>query len=142
MGDHGQGQKELGEVATKLDEKYAGQGVRVIFCDEVYQKANDDFDKWLEAHHYPASGHAGIPDTSEMLYLGGDKGWVRKEEIPRAMGDPVRQPGEARNPGAPRINNGSTGDARRSSAELGKRLFDLKVEYAVTQIRRLLAPRQ
>src|SRR5260370_15292851 len=50
MGDHGGGQKELGEVAKKLDEKYASQGIRVVFCDEVYEKANADFDKWLEAN--------------------------------------------------------------------------------------------
>src|SRR6476646_8478770 len=36
MRDHGEGQKELGEVARKLYEKYAAQGVRVIFCDQVY----------------------------------------------------------------------------------------------------------
>jgi len=122
MGDHGEGQKELGEVARKLDEKYAGQGIRVIFCDEVYQKANDDFDKWLEAHNYPASGHAGIADTSEMLYLGRDKGWVRKELVAKAIGD----------------NNGISGDGRKATAELGKRLFDMKVDYAVSQIARLL----
>src|SRR4030081_1434038 len=79
MGDHGGGQKELGEVAKKLDEKYSAQGIRVIFCDEVYAKAQGDFDKWLAANGYPSSSHAGIPDTSEMLYLGGDKGWVRTE---------------------------------------------------------------
>src|SRR5271169_264215 len=61
MGDHGGGQKELGEVAKKLDEKYAPQAIRVVFCDEVYAKANGDFDKWLEANHYPLSSHAGIP---------------------------------------------------------------------------------
>ena len=33
------------------------------------------------ANGYPRSSHAGIPDTSTMLYLGGDKGWVRKELI-------------------------------------------------------------
>jgi creatinine amidohydrolase len=54
MGDHGGGQKELAEVAKKLDEKYSPQGIRVVFCGEVYQKANGDFDKWLEANHYPA----------------------------------------------------------------------------------------
>ena len=138
MGDHGGGQKELGEVAKKLDEKYSGQGIRIVFCDEVYQKANGDFDKWLAANHYPSSSHAGIPDTSEMLYLGGDKGWVRKELIASAVGDPVRKQGEARDPNAKRINNGITGDARRASATLGKQYFDMKVEYAVNQIRRLL----
>src|ERR1700676_3608016 len=38
MGDHGGGQKELGEVAKKLDRKYAPRGIRVVYCDEVYRK--------------------------------------------------------------------------------------------------------
>jgi creatinine amidohydrolase len=139
MGDHGGGQKELGEVAKKLDEKYAPQGIRVVFCDEVYAKANGDFDKWLEANHYPLSSHAGIPDTSEMLYLGADKGWVRPELIATAMGDPMRKPGETRDPNAKRVNNGIQGDARPSTAALGKRIFDMKVDEAVDQIHRLLA---
>ena len=139
MGDHGGGQKELGEVAKKLDEKYSSQGIRVVYCDEVYQKANGDFDKYLAAHDYPLSSHAGIPDTSEMLYLGGDKGWVRKDLIPTAVGDPMRKPGEARDPNAKRVNNGIQGDARPSTAELGKRIFDMKVDAAVDQIHRLLA---
>ena len=37
-----------------------------------------------------------------------------------------------------KINNGITGDARRASAALGKRYFDMKVTYAVRQIRQLL----
>jgi creatinine amidohydrolase len=139
MGDHGGGQKELGEVAKKLDEKYSAQGIRVIFCDEVYAKAQGDFDKWLAANGYPSSSHAGIPDTSEMLYLGGDKGWVRQELIKTAVGDPIRKPGEARDPNAKRINNGITGDARPSTAALGKKAFDIKVDYAVAQINRLLS---
>jgi len=138
MGDHGGGQKELGEVAKKLDEKYSSQGIRVVFCDEVYEKANADFDKWLAANNYPSSSHAGIPDTSEMLYLGGDKGWVRKDLVPTALGDPVRKRGEPRDPNEKRVNNGITGDARRSTPELGKRMFDMKVDYAVNQIHQLL----
>jgi creatinine amidohydrolase len=138
MGDHGGGQKELGEVAKKLDEKYSVQGIHVVFCDEVYAKANGDFDKWLAANNYPLSSHAGIPDTSEMLYLGGDKGWVRKELVATAVGDPMRKPGEARDPNAKRVNNGIQGDARPSTVELGKRIFDIKVDYAVSQIHRLL----
>ena len=138
MGDHGGGQNELGQVAKKLSEKYAGKGIRVVYCDEVYSKANGDFDKWLAANGYPVSSHAGIPDTSEMLYLGGDKGWVRKDEVPKALGDPVGGRGEARDPNAKRVNNGISGDARRSTAELGKRIFDMKVDYAVRQIHELL----
>ena len=138
MGDHGGGQKELAEVAKKLDEKYAGKGIRVVYSDEVYSKANGDFDKWLAEHEYPVSSHAGIPDTSEMLYLGGDVGWVRKDLVASALGDPMRKQGEARDPNAKRINNGISGDGRKSTAELGKRIFDLKVDYAVKQIHELL----
>jgi creatinine amidohydrolase len=137
MGDHGGGQKELKEVAAKLDAKYSSQGVRVVFCDEVYAKANGDFDEWLAKNGYPKSSHAGIPDTSEMLYLGGDKGWVRKDLVKTAVGDPV--PEEGQRPER-KINNGITGDARRASADLGKRLFDMKVEYAVRQIHSLIGP--
>ena len=138
MGDHGGGQRELGEVAKKLDAKYAAQGIRVVFCDEVYGKANGDFDKWLAEHGYPSSAHAGIPDTSEMLYLEGSQRWVRKELVPTAVGDPV--PAEGQRP-VRTINNGITGDARKSSAELGKRLFEMKVDYAVRQIKQLLQPK-
>jgi creatinine amidohydrolase len=135
MGDHGGGQKELGEVATKLDAKYASQGIHVYFCNEMYDKAQPDYWKWLEDNHYPSYGHASIMDTSEMLYLstlnGQDKGWVRKDLIKTAVGDPVK-----RDPNVPRVNNGITGDARPSTPELGKRIYDMKVEYAVTQMKR------
>jgi creatinine amidohydrolase/Fe(II)-dependent formamide hydrolase-like protein len=146
MGDHGGGQPQTyAEVAKKMDAKYAPEGRHVFFCDEVYAKAQGDFDKWLQDHGYPTSSHAGIPDTSTMLYLGGDKGWVRKELIATAEGDPVPPPGQrgrgrSNDPNAPpRKNNGITGDARRSSAELGKMAFDIKIDYAVKQIQGFLA---
>ena len=138
MGDHGGGQPQVfAEVAKKLEEKYAPKGVHVYFCDEVYKKAQDDFDNWLVGHGYPRSSHAGIPDTSTMLYLGGDKGWVRKDEIKNALGDPVPEPGQ-RDPNVPRVNNGISGDGRRSTAALGKQAFDIKVNYAVHQIQGFL----
>jgi creatinine amidohydrolase len=113
----------------------------------VYAKAQGDFDTWLVEHGYPRSSHAGIPDTSTMLYLGGNKGWVRKELIPTAEGDPVPPPGQrgrdrgqTPDPNAPpRKNNGITGDARRSTAALGKMAFDIKIDYAVKQIQGFLA---
>ena len=141
MGDHGGGQAELKTVAEKLDAKHASEGKDVYYCDEVYAKANADFDEWLKANNYPVSAHAGIPDTSEMLYLGGDKGWVRKELVATALGDPMLPRGQAPDPNVKRINNGITGDGRKSSADLGKRLFDMKVDYAVAQIQKLMAPR-
>jgi len=138
MGDHGGGQPNVyRDVAKKLDDKYAAQGIHVYYCDDVYTKAQADFDKWLVDNGYPKSSHAGIPDTSEMLYLGGDA-WVRKDLIKTALGDPVQEPGTPRDPNAQRVNNGISGDGRRSSAELGKRAFDMKIDYAVKQIRSLV----
>jgi creatinine amidohydrolase/Fe(II)-dependent formamide hydrolase-like protein len=133
MGDHGGGQPNVyRDVAKKLDDKYGPQGIHVYYCDEVYSKRQDDFDKWLKDNGYPVSSHAGIPDTSEMWYLGGDE-WVRKELIPTAVGDTT--PRALRDPNVPRVNNGISGDARRSSVELGRRIVEMKVEYAVRQIR-------
>ena len=138
MGDHGGGQPNAyREVAKRLDDKHAKDGVHVFFCDSVYSKANADFDKWLTDHGYPTSSHAGIPDTSEMLYLGGEL-WVRTALLPTAVGDTTPR-GAARDPNAPRVNNGISGDARRSTAELGKMIFDMKVDYAVRQIQGFLA---
>jgi creatinine amidohydrolase len=145
MGDHGGGQKELGEVAKKLDDKYAGKGIRVVFCDQVYvgtkehPGAQADFEEWLGKNGYPSGGHAGTSDTSEMIYLGADKGWVRMNLVPTAVGDPVQERGAQRDPSKPRVNNGITGDARRANAELGKKFIDMKVDYAVRQINQLLA---
>jgi creatinine amidohydrolase/Fe(II)-dependent formamide hydrolase-like protein len=141
MGDHGGGQPQVfAAVARKLDQKYASKGLHVYFCDDVYAKAQRDMARWLEANGYPRSSHAGIPDTSEMMYLGGDKGWVRAELIQMARGDPAAPPGQRgpRDPTAPRINNGVTGDGRGSTPELGKKAFDMKVDYAVRQIQGFL----
>ena len=48
------------------------------------------------------------------------------------------EPGTPRDPNAQRVNNGISGDGRRSSAALGKRAFEMKVDYAVKQIRSLV----
>lgn len=125
MADHGDGQKELAEVARRLDAKYAPRGVHVVYCGDVYAKANADFNKWAAAQGYPPGTHASLSDTSEMIYLGGDKGWVRLDELKNAVGGPGR-------------NNGIAGDARRSSAAIGQRIFEMRVDYAVEQIHRLL----
>jgi creatinine amidohydrolase/Fe(II)-dependent formamide hydrolase-like protein len=138
LGDHGGGQKELKEVADKLDARWAPKGVRVIYSDGPYTQANQEFFAWLDKNGYPPSEHAGIPDTSELLYLEGNQHWIRKELLPTALGDPPRKPGEPRDPDAKRINNGISGDARRSSYALGKRFIDLKVADGVAQIQELL----
>jgi creatinine amidohydrolase len=121
MGDHGGGQKELMALARTLNTRYAAQGVHVYFCGSVYQKARDDFNVWLKQHNLPVGTHASIPDTAELMYLGGDD-FVRKDRL--VVGSP---------------DNGISGDPRPATAELGKRVFDMKVDYGVEEIRRLMA---
>ncbi len=141
MGDHGGGQPNVyRDVAKKLDDKYGSEGIHVFYCDEVYTKRQADYDKWLSENGYPTSSHAGIPDTSEMIYLG-DGTWVRMDQLEHAIGDPMVPRGQQRDPNVPRVNNGITGDARRSSAELGKMGFNMKVDYAVRQIRTVIPAR-
>ncbi len=54
----------------------------------------------------------------------------------------MREPGEAHDPNAKRVGNGIQGHARRLTAELGKRIFDMKADYAVRQIRGLPQERE
>jgi len=148
MGDHGGGQPNVYRaVADSLDKVYAPKGMHVYYADEAYAKAQADFDKWLVENGYPVSSHAGLPDTSTMLYLDSLGIWVRRDLIPTALGDTLpRGAGRgaartaANDPNAPpRINNGISGDARRASVALGKRAFDTKVDYAVKQIQGFMA---
>jgi creatinine amidohydrolase len=121
LGDHGGGQQELASLAAALNKRYAPKGVHVYFCSSVYKEARADFNAWLQQHAYPVGSHASIPDTSELMYLGGDD-YVRKDRL--VIGNP---------------DNGIVGDPRRSSPELGKRVFDMKVDYGVAEIRRLIS---
>jgi creatinine amidohydrolase len=136
MGDHGGGQPEVyQQVAKKLDGTLSG-GTRVFYCDQVYRAGNDAFDRYLAQNGYPPGLHGYIFDTSEMMYLDKDNTWVRTELVSAAVGDIVVD-GKAQF-GTHSPQNGILGDARRSTVDLGKRAFDMKVEYAVTQIRSLL----
>jgi len=141
MGDHGGGQPDVyQEVAKKLDGQLSG-GARVFYCDQVYRPANDAFDHYLVQHGYPLGLHSYLFDTSEMLYLDKDNTWVRRDLIPSAVGDPVvgHTAGDGKAQFGPHSpQNGILGDARRSTAELGKLAIDMKVDFAVRQIRSLL----
>jgi len=141
MGDHGGGQPDVyQEVAKKLDGQLSG-GARVFYCDQVYRPANDAFDHYLVQHGYPLGLHSYLFDTSEMLYLDKDNTWVRRDLIPSAVGDPVvgHTAGDGKAQFGPHSpQNGILGDARRSTVELGKLAIDMKVDFAVKQIRSLL----
>ena len=66
--------------------------------------------------------HAGIDDTSEVMFIDTDNQWVRKENFAADNG-----------------RMGVRGDPTRASAELGKMFIEFKIRNAVTQIRSLIA---
>lgn len=137
MGDHGGGQPTVYEkVADELTKKYAAKGSRVVYCSDVYQAAADAFDEYLDSKGYPPSMHGGLTITSLLLHLT-DGSWVRENLVASAVGDPVPPRGQGLDPSMLRVNNGIIGDGRRSSAELGKIEFDMRVDYAVKQIQSL-----
>ena len=138
-GGHGGGQPEVyASVAHQLDDQYKSQGlhVHVYYCDQVY-KANTDVDRYLTEHGFPSSLHGGVPDTSELMFLDHDHSWVRRSEVKRAVCSPVVDGQPALGSDGPK--NGIIGDARRSTVALGRRLFQMKVDYAVRQSRQFWA---
>ena len=123
MGDHGGGQEELALVAKELDAQSRADGARVLFVGDLYAKTEAQFREILAKRGMPTKEeHAGIPDTSELLYLEAPGKWIHKDKFAAAN--------EA---------TGVRGSPAFASPELGKIYLDLKVENAVNQIRSLLA---
>lgn len=138
LAEHGGGEKQLEELAHVLDAKYGAQGTHVFYCGATLTKGRDDFNALLKQRNLPISVHGGIPDTSELMYLGGDN-YVRKDKI--VAGDPVPAPGQKRDPNVPLVNNGIQGDPRGSTPELGKLDLDIKIADGVEEIQKLIGSR-
>jgi creatinine amidohydrolase len=123
MGDHGGGQEEMALAAKELDAQVRAEGARVLFIGDLYAKSRLQMREVLAGRGLPSTDdHAGIPDTSSLLYLETQGQWIRKEKI--ALAD---------------AKNGVQGHPQFASAELGKIYLDMKVDLAVKQIRSLLA---
>jgi creatinine amidohydrolase/Fe(II)-dependent formamide hydrolase-like protein len=144
LNDHGGGTNVYGQVAKKLEEKYrspelAPRNIHVVYADTVYAKAQGDFDTWLKEHNLPVSSHAGIPDTSTMMYLQEQEKkpnvYTRLDLLPVAVTVP-----NPTDPAAPRpVASGVSGDGRQSDVKYGKIAMDIKIDYAVKQIQAFLA---
>ena len=165
MGDHGGGQAEMKQVAEEMTTKFAAKGIRVMYVGDFYQKTHDDIDMYMYEHKLPIAGHGGMMETSEMMYweptqyafirpivktvpfdgtrfegesLAADlKAWKdRKDGVAPATGG---QRGNANAGGAPRVNNGLSGNPHPASREIGKDLAEIGVSNTVNQVRKLLA---
>jgi creatinine amidohydrolase/Fe(II)-dependent formamide hydrolase-like protein len=159
MGDHGGGQNEMKQVAEEEDKKLAPKGVHVYYISDFYSKSHDDFDEYSYEHNIPIGSHAGVPDTSEMLYWEPSPGtfvrpiyktvpfnpgptpeeWKAQQEA-RKSGTPQRGQRGAANPN--RVTNGITGDPHMSSKELGKIAADISINNAVAEIKKLMAEKR
>ena len=105
-------------MAQALDAQSKRSGARVLYVGDLYTKADTQFDELLARRGISSKElHAGIPDTSAVMFLGADK-WIRRDQIAAAN--------EA---------NGVQGSPSLATAELGKLYLDMKVDSAVSQIK-------
>jgi creatinine amidohydrolase/Fe(II)-dependent formamide hydrolase-like protein len=122
IADHAGSLKPQAEVAARLSQEWAGQGIRVIDVSDYYaDEPQTQFLKDQGETSATIGQHAGITDTSELMAVhpaGVDL--ARFAEAPFAL-----EP------------NGVSGDPMRASAERGRALSDIKVAAAVRQIKAL-----
>jgi hypothetical protein len=75
---------------------------------------------YLTQHKVAIDEHAGVDDTSEVMFIDRDHKWVRKDKLAPDDG-----------------TMGVRGDPTQASTELGKMFIGFKIKTAVTQIRSL-----
>ena len=122
LGDHGDYQKSIHKAADALNREWAKTPVRAHAIDEYYRAATVEFAEALRAKGFTQAeigSHAGLADTS--LTLAADPALVRTGRM-----------------GAPTLGkaDGVSGDARKSTAELGREGLDLIVSRTVDAIRK------
>jgi sterol desaturase/sphingolipid hydroxylase (fatty acid hydroxylase superfamily)/creatinine amidohydrolase/Fe(II)-dependent formamide hydrolase-like protein len=125
VGDSGDNQASQARVADRLNEEWRDEPTRVIHVGSYYSN-NGQLD-WLKEQGIPESevgGHAGIRDTSEMLYV--YPSGVREARVYESAHSAAR---------------GVSGDPTRASADIGRQMIALKVRAAVAEIRAASAPR-
>jgi creatinine amidohydrolase len=126
IADHGGSLKPQAEVAVRLSQEWAAQGVQVLSISDYY--ADDQETAYLKQQGETDAAigrHAGIPDTSELMAVHPDG-----VDLAKFAAAPFTL--EA---------NGVSGDPMRASAERGRGLLAVKVSAAVRQIRALIGVR-
>jgi creatinine amidohydrolase/Fe(II)-dependent formamide hydrolase-like protein len=88
----------------------------------VYFKAHDQVNTHLRQQQLPVGKHAGVADTSELLFIDREHKWFRPDKV--AAGD---------------ASSGVDGDPRPASGQLGQTVVETKIANAVAQIRALIS---
>ena len=120
MGDSGGNQRSQAAVAERLNAEWADGPARVHHLTDYYPGRGDE---WLVEQGERAEDvgtHAGMHDTSTLLFL--DPSKIRLDRM---------EPGSA--------DNGVNGTPSRSRAEYGEQILEMQIEAAASQIRRLRA---
>jgi creatinine amidohydrolase/Fe(II)-dependent formamide hydrolase-like protein len=120
MGDHGGGQQTLKKVAEALNAEWSPKGVHVYHIADLYFKEKEQMKEYLTKRNMAIDEHAGIDDTSEVMFVDRENKWVRKDKLAPDNG-----------------RNGVRGDPTQASVELGKMFVEFKIKNAVDQIRSL-----
>ncbi len=122
LGESGDSQASQERVAARLQQLWAGQGMRVASISDYYY-GNGQVDH-LVARGYSQEQigtHAGIRDTSELMFIAGDH--VRLDNTYFAG----------------RRKVGLNGDYTQASKSLGADMIALKIDAGVAQIKSILA---
>jgi creatinine amidohydrolase/Fe(II)-dependent formamide hydrolase-like protein len=126
LGDHGGYQKDLRNVADRLNREWSATPVRAHAVVEYYRVTTGTYVDALKGRGYSADEigtHAGVADTSLTLAL--TPGMVRTDRLAAAP-----------KPGA---SDGVYGDPRRSNADVGQLGVDAIVTATVAAIRKATA---
>jgi creatinine amidohydrolase/Fe(II)-dependent formamide hydrolase-like protein len=128
IGDSGGNQNGMRDVTAKLNAEWKGSGYRAHFIGDYYTKSSADTRKYItEQLRIPENdvgSHAGMVDTSELLFV--NPSHVRLNK---------------RAPGGGFADSGVSGDPTKATAELGKKIVQIKIDNAVAQIKASLAAR-
>jgi creatinine amidohydrolase/Fe(II)-dependent formamide hydrolase-like protein len=124
IGDSGGNQGGLAAVAKTLNEEWKGQNVKVFGLVDYYEQGRIDYRDWLLKEHKfddrTVGSHAGISDTSQLLYV--KPAAVRKNWI-QPWGGPA--------------DSGVSGDPMKATAEIGKKGIEFKIDAALRQYQAL-----
>jgi creatinine amidohydrolase len=129
IGDSGGNQAGLTNVANKLNEEWKDSGVKVFALTDYYNASRIYYRAWLQAafgyDEDTAGSHAGITDTSQMLFI--RPAGVRRDQL-KPWGGPK--------------DSGVSGDPTKASADIGKMGVEFKVNAGINQYKLLKNPPQ
>jgi creatinine amidohydrolase/Fe(II)-dependent formamide hydrolase-like protein len=129
IGDSGGNQAGLTAVANKLNEEWKGTETKVYALTDYYEQSRLHYRAWLQAQfgydEETAGSHAGITDTSQMLFI--RPTGIRKDQI---------------KPWGGAADSGVSGDPSKATPEIGKMGVEFKINAGLNQYKALKNPPQ